>query len=151
MRDVSETTGQRLKRLRKERGLTQVEIAERLGLTQSLLSKYERDEFRLNADLIVRLGQLLGVSADELLGMAPPKSVPMVQRAKLARRIRQIDQLPKRDQRAIMRLIDGFMQGAKPHASAAAARPDPGLYACSGGTLNRGFLRGDLPGASPLG
>jgi len=116
MRDVSETTGQRLKRLRKERGLTQVEIAERLGLTQSLLSKYERDEFRLNADLIVRLGQLLGVSADELLGMAPPKSVPMVQRAKLARRIRQIDQLPKRDQRAIMRLIDGFMQGAKPHA-----------------------------------
>jgi len=37
------TFGQRLVRLRKERGCTQVELAERLGIIQSLISDFERD------------------------------------------------------------------------------------------------------------
>ena len=44
----SETVGQRLARLRKERGWTQVELAERVGIIQALVSDYERDKLRLN-------------------------------------------------------------------------------------------------------
>ena len=37
-----------LRDARREAKLTQVELAERLGITQSLLSKYERGELRLD-------------------------------------------------------------------------------------------------------
>src|SRR5215475_10357744 len=49
-----ETLGQRLARIRKERGLTQKDIAERTGLIQTLVSDYERGRLRLAADMIVR-------------------------------------------------------------------------------------------------
>src|SRR5438034_2484544 len=67
----AETVGQRLARLRRERGLTQVELAERLGIAQPIVSDYERGELRLHGQLIVRLTEILGVSADELLGLTP--------------------------------------------------------------------------------
>src|SRR5438270_7583928 len=62
--------GRRLVELRKARGLTQVEMAERLGSTQSFVSKYERGDLRLHGELIVKLAAALGVSTDELLGFA---------------------------------------------------------------------------------
>jgi transcriptional regulator with XRE-family HTH domain len=64
---ASETMGQRLARLRKERGWTQVELAERTAIVQTVLSDYERGKLRLNADMIVRFAQALEVTTDELL------------------------------------------------------------------------------------
>jgi transcriptional regulator with XRE-family HTH domain len=48
-----ETTGQRIARIRKERGYTQNELAERIGTIQALVSDYERDKLRLNAEMAV--------------------------------------------------------------------------------------------------
>src|SRR5207247_2491036 len=45
----AETVGQRLARLRRERGLTQVELAERLGIAQPIVSDYERGSFASTA------------------------------------------------------------------------------------------------------
>lgn len=44
----AETIGQRLARLRREGGLTQVMLAERVGIIQALVSDYEREKLRLN-------------------------------------------------------------------------------------------------------
>jgi transcriptional regulator with XRE-family HTH domain len=107
-----ETVGQRLARLRRERGLTQVELAERLGIAQPIVSDYERGELRLHGQLIVRLTAILGVSADELLGLAPtPPTQPMAHR-RLVRRLQAIDRLPRRDQQALYRTIDAFLKSA---------------------------------------
>ena len=100
---AAETVGQRLARLRRERGLTQAELAGRLGIAQPIVSDYERGELRLHGQLIVRLTEILGVSADELLGLTPtPAAGPQVQR-RLVRRLRAIDRLPRRDQQALFR------------------------------------------------
>ncbi len=107
--ETGESVGARLARLRKEHGLTQVELAERLGILQSVLSRYERGIFCLNAELILKLSEILNVSADELLGLEPLKQSSGVQSRRLARRIRQIDSLPKRDQQALLRTIDKFL------------------------------------------
>ena len=64
-----ETLGQRIARLRKEKGLTQVKLAEKMGMIQVLISDYERDKLRPHPEVIVRFAQALEVSADELLGM----------------------------------------------------------------------------------
>jgi transcriptional regulator with XRE-family HTH domain len=77
----AETLGQRVARLQRERGLTQVELAERVGGAQPVVSNYERDELRLHGQLIVRLTKILGVTADELLGLTPaPATRPVAQR-----------------------------------------------------------------------
>ena len=65
----TETIGQRLARIRRERGLTQVELAEKLGVAQPVVSDYERGELRLHGELIIKLTGILGVSAEELLGL----------------------------------------------------------------------------------
>jgi transcriptional regulator with XRE-family HTH domain len=107
-----ETVGQRLARLRRERGLTQAELAGRLSIAQPIVSDYERGELRLHGQLIVRLTEILGVSADELLGLTPtPAAGPQVQR-RLVRRLRAIDRLPRRDQQALFRTIDAFLKSA---------------------------------------
>ena len=44
------TVGSRIARLRRDKGLTQVELAERLGVTQPAVSDYENDDIRLPAE-----------------------------------------------------------------------------------------------------
>ena len=55
----SETPGQHLARIRKERGYTQVELAQRTSLIQTLVSDYERGKLRLNADMPAKPGNRL--------------------------------------------------------------------------------------------
>jgi transcriptional regulator with XRE-family HTH domain len=107
-----ETVGQRLARIRRERGITQAELAERLGLAQPNVSDYERGILRLNADLILRLTEILKVSADELLGIKESAVSSGARNRRLARRIEEIDRLPRRDQEALLRTIDAFLQKA---------------------------------------
>lgn len=108
-----ETPGSRLARLRRDKGITQIELAERLGLTQSVVSDYERDVLRLNSGLIVELTQILAVSADELLGVAKASSASTpIKNRRLFRQLQSIDKLPKRDQQALLRTIDAFLSKA---------------------------------------
>jgi len=108
-----ETFGQRLARIRKERGFTQTELADRVGIIQVLISDYERDRIRMHAEMIVRFAKILGICSDELLGLKQGKngsSTPKVSR-RVLRRVEQIDKLAANDQRALLRTIDAFLQG----------------------------------------
>jgi transcriptional regulator with XRE-family HTH domain len=107
-----ETMGQRLARLRKERGWTQVELAERTGIVQTVLSDYERGKLRLNADMIVRFATTLDITTDELL---QPKAAQTVLRRKpslrVLRRLERIESLPQHQQNTLLKTIDGFLKG----------------------------------------
>lgn len=63
----------RLRELRTERGLTLAEVAERANIDLSTLSRLEAGKRRLALDHIPALATALGVSADQLLGSAPPQ------------------------------------------------------------------------------
>jgi transcriptional regulator with XRE-family HTH domain len=109
-----ESLGQRLARLRKERGWTQKQIAERTGLIQELVSNYETDKLRLNADMILRFAEVLDVSADELLRGSKSTVVAKKQPSlKLVRRMEQIEGLPLYEQRALLTTIDKFLAAAQ--------------------------------------
>jgi transcriptional regulator with XRE-family HTH domain len=110
-----ETFGARLARLRKERACTQVELAEKTGLIQALISDYERDKLRPYADIIVRFALALDVSTDELLGLAPPKKLEGAGAPRrFLRRLPLIEALPKRDQDALLRTLDAFLKRGRP-------------------------------------
>ncbi|MHC1681400.1 MAG: helix-turn-helix domain-containing protein [Clostridiaceae bacterium] len=106
---LKESVGRRLARLRKEKGYTQVELAAKVGIIQSLVTDYELDKLRLHAEMVIRFAKALGVSADELLGLAAVQSNGTTKNRRVLRRVNQIDQLPKRDQDALLRTIDAFL------------------------------------------
>ena len=65
---MNETFGQRFTRLRKQRGLTQEELGEKLGVSGQAVSKWENDASMPDISLLVQLSDILGVSLDDLLG-----------------------------------------------------------------------------------
>ncbi len=109
--DKEETIGERMARLRRDRGITQVELAEMLGVPQPMISAYENGGLRLHGELIVELTKILDVSADQILGLKEVKN-GTVKNGRLLRKLQQVEQLPRRDQQALMRTIEAFLQRA---------------------------------------
>lgn len=106
-----ETLGARIARLRRDKGLTQVELAERLHVSEPVVSDYENDVIRLPADVLAQIARILATSTDELLGIkaAAPAGASPIKNRRLYRRMQQIEQLPRRDQDALLRTIEAFI------------------------------------------
>ena len=60
----------RLKLLRTEEGLTQNEIAEKLGISQQTYSKYEKGTSNVDSVILTKICNLFGVTADYVLGIS---------------------------------------------------------------------------------
>ena len=60
----------RLKLLRTEEGLTQNEIAEKLGISQQTYSKYEKGTSNVDSVILTKICNLYGVTADYVLGIS---------------------------------------------------------------------------------
>lgn len=60
--------------LRKERGITQKQAAEDLGVSQALLSHYEKGIRECGLDFVVRVADYYNVSCDYLLGRSPDRT-----------------------------------------------------------------------------
>lgn len=106
----TETMGQRISRFRKDRGMTQKELAEALGVSQPVVSDYEKDVIRIPADMVILLAESLKVSGDDILGLTRDSVQGNgIKNRRLSRRLQAIDELPKRDQDALFRTIDAFI------------------------------------------
>ena len=57
----------RLVELRKQNGLSQEELADKLGISRQAVSKWERSEASPDTDNLICLAELYGMSLDELL------------------------------------------------------------------------------------
>jgi transcriptional regulator with XRE-family HTH domain len=107
----NESSGQRLARLRKEHGYTQVELAKKLGIIQSLVSDYETDRLRLPSELAVRIAVALDITTDELLRPQPKKSPRKKPSLKIVRRMEEIEKLPPRQQAFVLSALDSILRG----------------------------------------
>lgn len=73
---LMEALNERIKRLRKEKGLTQNQLADQLGVTDKAVSKWEVGEANPDISLLVKMAQLFDVTVDYLLtGVSPEKEV----------------------------------------------------------------------------
>ena len=61
------TIGKRIAALRKEKGLTQEELAGHMGVSPQAVSKWENDQTCPDISALPKLARLLGVTVDELL------------------------------------------------------------------------------------
>lgn len=104
--------GRRLHDLRLRRGMTQAELAAKVGLKQPMLSLYERGDVRLPALLAARLVKALGASCDELVGLKESRENGQLQDRGLVRRLQKVERLSRRDKQTLLRTIDRFLQGS---------------------------------------
>jgi Predicted transcriptional regulators len=62
-------TGQRIKELRAEQGLSQSKLAESIGVAQNTIAQYEKGIAKTSIEVIVRLAVALKTTTDYLLGL----------------------------------------------------------------------------------
>ena len=64
---MKKTLGTMISELRKQHGMTQLELAEKMGVTDKAVSKWERDLSCPDINSVPTLAEILGVSVEELI------------------------------------------------------------------------------------
>jgi transcriptional regulator with XRE-family HTH domain len=104
--------GGRIARLRKQQDITQVQLAELLGITQQTLNSYETGRRRVPVSLLPLLAKRLGVAVEALLdddAKAAAKRGPV---PKLQQQMDRITQLPRARQQFVMEVIESVLAQA---------------------------------------
>lgn len=73
---MKKTLGQIIAETRKEQGMTQKELAERMNVTDKAVSKWERDLSCPDIHSIPKLAEVLGLSVDELMNVTKAEKTP---------------------------------------------------------------------------
>ncbi len=101
--------GQRIIQVRKEKNISQEELAKKLQATATTIGRYERDEVKPSIDVAVRIAEALEVSLDYLTGVSKSE----LKDKKMIERINSLISLPDKDREHILYAIDGLIKSAK--------------------------------------
>lgn len=101
--------GARIAQLRKDSHITQVQLAETLGISQSTINAYELGHRRVPVSALPLLARTLGVSVETLIGEAPSATRKRGPAPKLQQHLERISALPKPRQRAVMDVIEAML------------------------------------------
>lgn len=66
---------EKLRSLREAKGLTQLQVAERIGVSKAMISAYETASKAPSIEVLIRLSRLFGVSVDYLVCVDAPKMI----------------------------------------------------------------------------
>lgn len=100
--------GGRIRALRLEKGMSQVELATATGTHQTSLSQIERGVRGAGVPQVVKLARALRVPADRILSASV--GLPPSRNEKLMRRVREVEQLSAEHQSAVVQLLDAYLK-----------------------------------------
>ena len=87
------TPGSRIRAAREAKGLTQLQLAEKIGnISKNGLSLWENNKNRPDFDKLIKLCEILNVSADEILGLKIDSNRPTLEEVERNRKIRVLDE-----------------------------------------------------------
>ncbi len=102
--------GQRLAALRKAQGLTQVQLAELLDVSQQAITAYESGQRRVPISTLPLLASTLGVTVEELIGTPAKRTASKRGPApKLQQQLERLQTLPKAKQRMVSEVLDSVL------------------------------------------
>lgn len=104
--DLAVEIGNRMAAIRKNRGTTQVQLAQIVGISQKLISSYEVGRITLSAEMLLRIAKALGVTSDEILGLSNKTSDVPTLSLRLMKRMSVIEKLPEAKKKHILRTLD---------------------------------------------
>ncbi len=122
---------ERLTAIRKQAGITQIDMAKKLKVTQSMYSRYERADARIYADLLCKMATILGTTPNDLCGVTKSgndTSEPIEHQIpnRFLRRLRGVEDLTRTEQDSLLLVIDrwlasGTKKGARKKTNSATA------------------------------
>jgi transcriptional regulator with XRE-family HTH domain len=100
---------------RKTQAITQVQLAEMLGVAQQTMAHYEGGTVRIPVETLAQLAQHLQTSVETLIGTQTAKAKGKRGPAsKLEQQLEQVHRLPKAQQKFVSQMLDTVLQQA-PH------------------------------------
>ena len=107
--EKSMSIGYKIKLLRKENNLSQSELAKKLNLHTTQISKYENDKIFPTPESIIKMAKIFNVTTDFLLlDDVPRKSLVYKNNVKLIEKLQSIEDLPEEDIESLEKIIDGL-------------------------------------------
>ena len=106
--------GARIAAQRKAQDLTQVELAEQLGISQQAMNSFEKGRRRVPVSLLPVIANALDTTLDALIAHdAAPAASPKKRgpQKKLRQQLEMIEALPIAKQRAIVQVLDSVIAG----------------------------------------
>ena len=104
--------GTRLTQLRKGQGITQVQLAQLLGVSQQTITAYESGNRRVPISHLPRLAALLGTSIETLIGQPAKAAGKRGPTPKLLQQLERLHSLPKAKQRMVSEVLDSLLAQA---------------------------------------
>ncbi len=101
--------GQRLCELRERAGLSQQQLAERVGVSQRAYSYWERYSVTLRPDQLLKLASALSISVEELVGSAQAKRKGAGPAGKMRQLFEEASKLPRSKQQQIAAVLEAFI------------------------------------------
>ena len=111
-KDYFKVLGNRVAQLRRDHALTQVQLAEALGISQQMVASYEVGRRRIPVSMLQSLAQALSVDIDALLGDTAKARARRGPAPVLARHMERISALPKTQQQFVLQVIESVLAQA---------------------------------------
>jgi transcriptional regulator with XRE-family HTH domain len=102
--------GKHLKMLRETAGLSQRELAERIGEIHSNVHYWESSGNLPRSDVLMPMAKALGVTVEELLGEVRSRRA-VSPGGKLGPLVEQISKLPRRQQEKVVEFLENYLRG----------------------------------------
>lgn len=101
--------GEHLYRLREQRGFSQKQMAEKLGMTQQGYAAWERLPTALKPEQLTTLAKILACSVDELVGNEPTPRRGNGPAGRIRRVFEAVTQLPRHQQNKVAEFVEAFV------------------------------------------
>jgi transcriptional regulator with XRE-family HTH domain len=102
--------GERLAVAREHLGLSQNQLAEKLGVSQKVITYWERNEVALRSDQLTAIAAALNLSVEELLGSPKPKARGNGPVGKARQVFEAVSRLPRKQQEKIFDILQPFLK-----------------------------------------
>lgn len=107
--DVRRTPiGERLFSTRRARGLSQEELGQKVHISKRMIAHYESAQGDPTIETLKKLAVALNVTVSYLTGESTQKVIKEEISPKVRRHLEKLQKLPLRDQKTVMRMVDGL-------------------------------------------
>jgi transcriptional regulator with XRE-family HTH domain len=111
---MKERLSDRIKMLREKAGFTQVELADRIGISKSQFIRYETNDVQPPADKLNNLADALQTTVDYLInGGKHEKAKSTLKNSELLHLFSEIDGLPEQEQMVMIKIIAAYIRDYK--------------------------------------
>ncbi|MFV0506790.1 MAG: helix-turn-helix domain-containing protein [Bacteroidales bacterium] len=106
-----DTFGKRIATLRKERKMTQEDLAKMLNTSISVVGRYERDEMTPSIEVAKKIAGFLDTTVGYLLGET--EKADLFKDPVMLQRLVELDKMENSEKSHILHVLDGFIKSVK--------------------------------------